>query len=227
MLNRDADVKVLPQGRESAPVIVIDDCLASPDDWIALARESQYQPMGPYYPGVRAVVPSGRAAVVREQLAGLMRQIFALTDVPPVLETFFSLVTTPPAALAPIQRLPHFDGVEDDRFAVLIFLSGTQGSGTAFYRHRTTGFESVTASRLPSYEAHLQADVTRHGLPPPSYIAGDTPLFEQVACYEARPNRALIYRSNLLHCAWIGEDAPLSADPAQGRLTVNSFLFGG
>jgi Family of unknown function (DUF6445) len=226
MLNRDADVKIFPQGHEQAPVIVIDDCLADPADWMTLARESRYEPMGAYYPGIRATVPAGRAAIMREQLGGLLRQAFAIAHVPPVLETFFSLVTTPPAALAPIQRLPHFDGVEEDRFAVLVFLSGTAGSGTAFYRHRATGFESVTAARLPSYEAQLQADVQRCGLPPPAYIAGDTPLFEQVARYEARPNRALIYRSNLLHCAWIGPDTPLSADPAVGRLTINSFLFG-
>ncbi len=225
MLNRDAAVSVFPQGREQAPVIVIDDCLADPAGWRELARESRYGPMGAYYPGVRAVVPPGRAVTMREQLAGLMRQIFAIERVPAVHETFFSLVTTPPDALAPIQRLPHFDGVEDDRFALLIYLSGTQGSGTAFYRHRATGYESVTAGRLATYQARLQGDVARHGLPPSAYIAGDTPLFEQVARYEARPNRALLYRSNLLHCAWIGPDAPLSSDPAQGRLTVNCFLF--
>lgn len=227
MLNRDASVNVFPIGQERAPVIVIDDCLADPAAWMELACASAYEPMGAYYPGVRALVPPGRAAIMRDQLDGLMRQIFAIPTVPPVLETFFSLVTTPPAALAPIQRLPHFDGVEADRFALLVFLSGTQGSGTAFYRHRSTGYESVTAARLPTYQARLEAEVRRDGLPPPAYIAGDTSLFELTARYEARPNRALLYRSNLLHCAWIGPDAPLSADPAAGRLTINSFLFGG
>lgn len=227
MLNRDAIVSVIPQGREQAPVIVIDDCLADPESWLALARDSSYQPMGVYYPGIRAEVPAGRSVIMREQLDGLMRQVFALRSTPPVLETFFSLVTTPPAALAPIQRLPHFDGVEEERFAVLVFLSGTQDSGTAFYRHRSTGYESVTAARLPTYQAKLEGEVRRHGLPSPAYIAGDTPLFEMTARYEARPNRALVYRSNLLHCAWIGPEAPLSADPAIGRLTVNSFLFAG
>ena len=61
---------------------------------------------------------------------------------------------------------------------------------------------------------------------PAAYIAGDTPLYEQIAAYEARPNRALIYRSHALHCAAIPAWAALPADPASGRLSVNAFLFG-
>ena len=76
---------------------------------------------------------------------------------PPVLETYFSIVTTPPEALAPIQRLPHVDGLEPDRIAILVYLSGAEQGGTAFYRQRSTGFETVNAARFPAFEAALKA----------------------------------------------------------------------
>lgn len=97
--------------------------------------------------------------------------------------------------------------------------------GTAFYRQRATSFETLDSERYPKFEAALRADVAEHGLPPPAYIAGDTPLYERIASYEARPNRALIYRSTALHCAEISPGTPLPPDPRQGRLTINSFLF--
>jgi len=78
---------------------------------------------------------------------------------------------------------------------------------------------------LPAFKAALEAGVAQHGLPPAAYISGDTPLYEQIARYEARPNRALIYRSRALHCGDIVPGAELAADPVNGRLTINSFLF--
>jgi len=63
-------------------------------------------------------------------------------------------------------------------------------------------------------------------MPEPDYIAGDTPIFEQVARHEALFNRAILYRSNTLHCAAIPPGMVFSTDPASGRLTVNTFLKG-
>jgi Family of unknown function (DUF6445) len=51
-------------------------------------------------------------------------------------------------------------------------------------------------------------------------------MFEQVAAFEGRYNRALLYPSNALHCANIPDDLTLSDDPEVGRLTVNTFLMG-
>jgi hypothetical protein len=225
-INSRAAIRVVHQGRERQPVIVIDDMLAEPEAWRAAAAAARYERIGPYYPGVRAPVPGEAAEAMRDALAGVIGEAFAIDPVPPVLECFFSIVTTPPQALAPIQRLPHFDGLEPDRLAILIYLSGADQGGTAFYRQRATGYETVDAGRFPAFEAALKAGVAAHGLPAAAYIAGDTPLYEQIAAYEARPNRGLIYRSHALHCAAIPAGADLPADPAAGRLSVNSFLFG-
>lgn len=225
LLNRNSVIRVERQGREAQPVIIIDDLFAAPERWRADAANARYGAIGAYYPGIRAVVPPAAAEVLRAELAPLIGQTFALDPVPPMLECYYSVVTTPPEQLAPIQRLPHVDGLEPDRIAILIYLSGASHGGTAFYRQRGTGFETVAADRFAAYDAALSARVAEHGLPPPAYIAGDTPLFERIAEYQARPNRALIYRSHALHCAAIPPRTALPADPRHGRLSINAFLF--
>lgn len=216
-------VHVVRQGNERQPVVVIDGFVPDPQAWVEDAGILSFRPMGEHYPGIRA--PLARA-VLRPLLAALA-PIAAETFGPGALEVvdaFYSLVTTPPSALAPIQRLPHFDEVSPDRLALLHYLAADEGSGTAFFRHRTTGFESVDATRFSDYRQALDADLRRHGLPDPAYIAGDTAVFEQVALHQGRFNRAILYRSNTLHCAAIPNETVLSADPEVGRLTVNTFL---
>jgi hypothetical protein len=225
MLNPVARVSVVHQGEERQPVIVIDEVLAEPGHWRELAVQLEYGRIGPHYPGVRAQFPEEASQALRSELVPLLAETFEMDPVPPVFECYYSILATPPEALAPIQRLPHVDGLERDRIAVLIYLSGDEMGGTAFYRQRATGFETLDATRYPAFKAALEAGVAEHGLPPPAYISGDTPLYEQVARYEARPNRALIYRSRLLHCGDIVPGAALAADPVNGRLTINSFLF--
>jgi hypothetical protein len=218
-------VVVHRQGEEREPVVVIDGFAPDPGRFVADAGFLSFKSIGPHYPGVRAVVAP---AMMRNLLAAIEPVIADVFGEPSteVIDSFYSLVTTPPAALAPIQRLPHFDGVERERLALLHYLSLDERSGTAFYRHRATGFETVTADRLPAYRRALGADLDRFGMPEADYIAGDTPIFEQVTRHEGLFNRAILYRSNTLHCAAILPDMAFTADPASGRLTVNTFLKG-
>lgn len=225
VLNPEATTTLFRHGNEQQPVLVIDDILADLEAWRDEAARRHFRPIGPHYPGVRAPVAEAQATAMRDELAPLLADVFELDPVPPVFECYYSIVTTPPEALAPIQRLPHVDGLERDRIAILIFLSGIEAGGTAFYRQRATGFETLDRDRFPRFEAALRAGVAQHGLPEAAYISGDTPLYEKIASYDARPNRALIYRSRSLHCAEIAPGATLPADPAAGRLTINSFLF--
>ena len=227
LLNPARQVRVETIGHERQPLVVIDNCLEDFEGWRASAAGERFAPVGPYYPGVRAHVARGVAEKLRAALVPVVKEAFALDPVPPLVDCFFSIVTTPPATLALIQRLPHIDGLEPDRLAILIYLSGESQGGTAFFRQRATGYETIDAARFPAFKAALHQGVSANGLPPAAYIAGDTPLYEQVAEIEARPNRAIIYRSHLLHCARIPSGMPLSPDPREGRLTVNAFLFGG
>lgn len=225
VLNPHAAIRVETIGAEGQPVIVIDDVLADAARWRDYAEMLAFAPIGPFYPGVRAVVPEGWADDLRDDLAPLIGETFDLDPVPGVHEAFFSLVTTPPGALQPIQRLPHYDGLELARIAVLIYLSGAEQGGTAFFRQRATAFETVDEGRFATFKQALDTDIARDGVPPPGYIGNDSALFERIAVFDAVPNRALVYRSHALHCAAIPPGASLSADPATGRLSVNLFLF--
>jgi hypothetical protein len=217
-------LSVVGHGVEREPVVVIDDFARDPQRFVDDAGFLAFRPIGPHYPGVRAPVAP---AMLRDLLAALepvVAEVFGPCGIDTV-DAFYSLVTTPPSALAPIQRLPHFDGVERERLALLHFLSSDERSGTAFYRHRSTGFETVNADRLAPYREALDVDLKRHGMPEPGYIGGDTPIFEQIARHGGRFNRAILYRSNTLHCADIPEDMAFVADPEAGRLTVNTFII--
>jgi hypothetical protein len=191
----------------------------------AAAEALDYQTLGRHYPGLRAEVEPHDVAAYLDPVRDLIEHVFGLTRRLDVLSAGYSIVTTRPCDLTPIQRLPHFDGFEPQRIALLHYLGGAEQGGTAFYRHRNTGYETITADRHAAYDAALHRDVARHGLPVPAYIAGDTPLYEQIARFDARANRALIYRGHLLHCADLPPDLDLTPDPRTARLTVNTFLM--
>jgi hypothetical protein len=226
MINTNMSVSIRRVGVEQLPVIVIDDFASEPELLKQDASSLKFQPSGPNYPGIRAAVPLAVAAQFLGGLKQLVASTFASCDTLEIVDAYYSLVTTPPGQLVPMQCFPHFDGVETNRIALLHFLgSGDQG-GTAFFRHRTTGFEAVTADRLAHYSQALQRDVGHHGLPPAGYISGTTEIFEEMAEVEAQFNRAIIYHGNALHCASIPPGFQFSADPTIGRLTVNTFLKG-
>lgn len=217
-------IEVTRSGHENQPVVVIDNFVPDPQALIDDARRHPFGAHGAHYPGIRASVPPALVQRFLEGLDAIIAEVFGIKS-GHVLEAWYSLVTTPPAALAPIQRLPHYDGLEPGRLALLHFLGREEKGGTAFYRQRSSGCESIDASRYPAYKAQLEADVARCGLPRAGYIAGDTPIFERIALHAARFNRAILYRGNLLHCADIPGDLDLSTDPARGRLTINTFLM--
>jgi hypothetical protein len=217
-------IEIARHGREQEPVVVIDDYARDPDQLIEEAAALSYRPIGAYYPGVRAPAPPALVQAIRQSLAGLIRETFGVADELNRIECYFSLLTTPAEELALIQRLPHFDGLGRERIAILHHLGRGEPSGTAFYRHRSTGFETVTPERLAAYNAAVNAELRRHGPPPPGLIGGDTPMYERIARYEARFNRLLIYRGATLHSAEPPATPP-PADPRTGRFSINTFIW--
>lgn len=216
-------IRVDRVGDEGEPVVVVERFSPNPERLVEAAAMLRFAPMGPFYPGVRAPAPPAYFEGLAAVLAPVLREVFNCRERLVVDRALFSLVTTPPDQLSLAQRIPHFDDVAEGKIAVLHYLTHEGRGGTSFHRHRSTGFETVDAGRHARYLDALSADFVRHGEPAPGYIAGDTPIFEQTARFEPAWNRALIYRSRLLHCAAV-TDGALSADVREGRLTVASFL---
>lgn len=211
-------------GAEAEPLVIIDDFASDPDALFEAACAKSYGFAGRHYPGIRAKADPAYLGAQMDVLQDALTNVFDIGQGAALVECAFSLVTTSRDQLTPIQRIPHFDTPDPKRLALLHYLCGPDGGGTAFYRHRSTGFETIPQDRLPAYDAALQSEVG--DLPTGGYITGDTALFEETGRVEARWNRMVIYRSFRLHSGVIPADLPLSDNPRAGRLTVNTFLQG-
>ena len=205
-------------------LVTLEGLLAQPEEAIAQAFLQDFARITPQYPGVRAPLDPAVCTYLLAELAPLLDQWFAGQPTRWEMQAWYSIVTTPPAALAPIQRLPHVDGTDPRQIAMMLYLHRTGHGGTAFFRHRSTGLESLTAETYPRYAAALQADVARTGLPPAAYTTDGAPHFERIHTAPGDFNSAIFYRGNILHSGVIDNAAPLVADPRAGRLTINAFF---
>lgn len=211
-------------GYEAEPLLVIDNAMADPRRLVDEAVNGAFAPaFGPAggYPGLRAPAPLDYVETVAR---ALFPQIVDAFDLPPVklarAECNFSVVTQPPEALIPSQREPHVDTADPLQFAILHYLCDPEHGGTGFYRHRATGFETLTPDRIAPYRAARTSEPP----PPAGYPARESNAFEQIGGIDAAFDRIAIYRSRLLHSGLIPDPTRLSNDPRTGRLTANIFL---
>jgi hypothetical protein len=179
------------------------------------------------YPGLRrTITPIDRDAVAYAQrtlraVVPMINAAFGL-DGFDLLDASFSMVTAAPDGLIPMQRSPHFDSVDPFYLALLHYVGGTRGSGTGFYRQRSTGIERVTTANVAQFVATAESDAEGAR----GYVAGSNAWFEQIGFVEAVPNRLVVYPGSLLHSGIISTDMDFSSDPRHGRLTANFFVRG-
>jgi hypothetical protein len=226
MMLPDASITVQRLGREGEPLVIIDNFTGQPERLRAMGMAAQYHPAGVDYPGRRALADPSYLDLRRELMMQVMGRVFGLSRGVQCEVAAFSLVTLAPEQLSPRQRIPHHDHSDAGRVAIMHYLDGPESGGTAFYRHRRTGFEAITPEREVAYAAALAEDEREFGPPPSGYPLGNSAAFEQIGAVEARPDRMALYRGRQLHSGIIPDPAALSDDPATGRLTVNMFLFG-
>jgi hypothetical protein len=230
------EVTVKPQllrfGESQSPVVVIDEFSGDAESIARIADSmAPFPPIDRnYYPGVRRLITRADAdadAYVERTCRDAAQFIAGAFDVDSFtfVEASFSIVTMRPGELRPVQRAPHFDSPDQNYYALLHYLRVPPGTGTAFYRQRSTGIERVTERNISQFVMTAERDSAM--LPKGSgYIHGSNEFYEQIGMVDAVPDRMLIYQGSLLHSGVIPTGMTFSADPREGRLTANLFVRG-
>lgn len=219
-------------GELQTPVVVIDGISGDSERVSRIAEALAPFPaqQGSFYPGVRRIITradSDADQYVTESCRRAAQFVAGAFDIDSfdLLEASFSMVTILPSNLLPVQRAPHFDSTDPNHIALLHYLRVPEGSGTAFFRHRTTGIEQVTGANVARFVAVAGAQAA--GLRPDTgYIQGSNEHFEQIGLVEAVPDRMVIYQGCLLHSGLIPPDMRFTSNPRAGRLTANIFIRG-
>ena len=224
-LHPDLRIQKLTIGVEKAPLLVIDNLLANADELVQDAASKTYSEPSRFYPGIRAKAPLSYQQLIVTALADALVECL---DVRSGSLRFsmchYSLITTPAGKLLAPQRIPHVDSLSKHGLASIHYLFKRDLGGTAFFRHRKTGFEYIDEARNERYFTCLQSEHMGPDAPGPGYINGDTALFQEVARQEGVFNRMLIYRRNSLHSGCIDSAFVPDPNPRTGRLSINSFI---
>lgn len=214
-------------GETQTPVLIVDDIGVAPADIVSIAAAlAPYPTAANNYPGVRRVltVKDQQAWVyvidLLECASPFLAGAFDL-DRFDLVEASFSMVTAPPESLAPVQRIPHFDSVEPDFYAIIHYISDC--AGTAFYRHVATGIEAVRGDNVDGLVARMRSDAAQT---PAEYFGDGNSRFEKIGWVRGLAGRLVAYPGHLLHSGIIPHDLNFSADPRVGRLTTNIFVRG-
>ncbi len=219
------DITVTKIGTDDQPIVVIDDFFPDAEALRAFASNADFVPALNLYPGVRAVLPDDYWSLAQIRTCQIaIAKAFNLSGSIDLIDASFSIVTTAPSALNVGQCLPHADAFSPRHIALVHYLSHDTSDGTAFYRHRSTGLQSISERDRATYFQHLDDDLRRYGPPPRDYIRGDTEMFDQLLEIDGKFNRAILYRGQQLHSGAIGPHTTFAADPLQGRLTITAFM---
>lgn len=221
---KEPQIRIEWIGSEREPVITIDDFAPDPDALREEAKQREFGVIGEHYPGLRANVSRDYFDSIGDTLGRVTREFFKSGTKLEVLRSYYSLATALPSHLSLAQRIPHADAYNDQQIAIVHFLCHDNLGGTAFFRQRSTGFETIKEDRVEAFHQALKADLEQHGEPEARYVGSDSALFERIHLCGPKYNRALIYRGKMLHCAALDTTPVLPTDIAEGRLTIASFL---
>jgi hypothetical protein len=219
-------------GTSQSPVVIIDEFSGGAERIARIADSlAPFPPSrGDYYPGVRRMIGGADQQAYSyvlntcERAAPFIGGAFDVQGFD-IHEASFSVVATPPDQLQAVQRTPHFDSSDQNLFALLHYLRVPAGTGTAFYRHRSTAIERVTKENFDRFVAAAERELATRA-PDSGYFGGSDEFFEEIGSIEALPDRLIIYHGSLLHSGVIPRGMTFSADPRDGRLTANLFIIG-
>lgn len=226
-INRAATPYLSHVGNEKTPVFILDNFLENlAADLLQDVDKLTFDEAPTYYPGKRAKLPEEYIVAVARAVVPLLSQIYKIPANYKLgfFDSYYSLVTRPPKTLSAEQQIPHFDGTEDYRFALLHYLNPSQHGGTAFFRHNPTGAERIFEKNADHYLASVSEYFHHHGAPEGKYIDSSNHQFNKIGEIPYVQNRMAMYPGNLLHSGVINPDIDIDPSPITGRLTANIFI---
>jgi hypothetical protein len=219
-------IRPLLIGQEKSPLFIIEHWLEQAEDLVHIANQGPWSKDNKqdFYPGQRSIAPLEYRQFV---IDFIQQQLMPLLPVrqhhqASISYCSFSMVTSSPIDLLPIQRIPHFDTHNDHQWAIVHYLCQEECGGTGFFQHRHSGFETIDSEREARYIRIRDDEAFTLGLPPARYLEGSSEQFKLIHHVNAQFNRAIIYPSNLLHSGLIKQWRNELGQP--WRLTANSFI---
>jgi uncharacterized protein DUF6445 len=225
--NPNASVSSARVGECPIAVTVADDVLLRPRQLAEFGLGLTFvEDDSNLYPGIRARLPAEFSRPFHAWLTNALRGTGVLEESSYVHEdaSFFSIVNKNRANLLPLQRIPHYDSTDPRVFAAVIYLFDRANSGTSFYRHRTTGYETIGDDNKDNYKIALNRNMKNLGPPAREYTNGSNALFERTHSVDSAFNRIVIYSGNVLHAADIDGSLFSGNDNSRWRLTISSFI---
>ncbi len=141
-----------------------------------------------------------------------------------------SVVTMQPHELSPYQRVCHrdyftYNPTECLIASVLYLFRDTTMGGTSFYVPKIpeSEIQQITSPNCPWRDLNSEQFTELLGVEP-AYPTKSNNYFELVATVPAAFNRILFYDGGIFHAAHITAPEKLTADPQNGRLTLNGFF---
>jgi len=224
--NPNAAVSSVRVGECPIAVTVADNVLLRPQQLAEFGRGLQFgEDDSNLYPGVRARVPAEFSRPFHAWLTRTLRSTGVLEESSCIRDdaSFFSIVNKRGADLLPLQRIPHYDSSDPTVFASVIYLFDRADSGTSFYRHRTSGYETIGADNAGNYRIALNRNMKSLGPPAKEYTNGSNALFERTHSVDSAFNRIVIYSGNVLHAADI-DGSLVDGNDSRWRLTISSLI---
>lgn len=227
-VNPRSSLQVRNVGEEQTPVVIIDDFsldTSSVVEWACNDANFGVDATAAY-PGVRAPLARDHVMAELNALYALLCQVYAVPETLSMrpVNAVFSVVATPETELKLLQCLPHFDSNNPYYMAITHYLGTGDFGGTGFYRHRPTGFETVTKDRLAKYIEAGNAFLAAHGEPEQRYFGDSNEHYELYDQIDYKPNRLVAYPGYLLHSGLVDPARDINPDPRAGRLTSNVFV---
>jgi hypothetical protein len=210
----------------------VDDFCLKPDLWIELAQQnhadfrasSSADNVG--YPGLELTMPDLINNSLTEFFIQYIRPRMNSRRV--IYSTSrLAMVTLAEDQLRPAQSICHRDLAREPggimTASVLYLFKDANKGGTSFYAPKKSHSETMALVQ-DSLSMSAEAFHQRYGIAQ-RYLLGSNDYFEQIGSVEAKWNRIVFYDGDMYHSADILQPKTLSADPTQGRLTLNGFFY--